>query len=505
MRYTRPPGFPDLDPQQYRSHRQVRRRLLDRFETYGYEQVGVPTLEYVDLYEPSRMGAHLFHDLILARLSEADTFPGPAEDPGPERLHTAALRPDFTTPLARQLVEQILRDGVPQGSVRRAYSGPVFRDAQAGQGRLKEFHQVGVEHIGLSSLDGELEILTLACDAALDLSLQDWRLHLGHAGLFRGVIHALELPDEAERGLLNNLVLAARLRISARMDATERFEALLPGRAQALARRVAASGMDTPAHLLAPESRDSAWWREHLAPTFEDWLRQVWVSERGLPAQALDTTLAMSALDPDPKAFFTELQPLLRSQAASDGASELQLLVERFQARRQAPIALTAAASRGIGYYDGLTLELHGPSGALCGGGRYRGLHTWLLDRARQTALLRGGVLPPEPAGAERMLTGVGLAFGVERLVEAMPAQALAPKPTIYAVQAPPDQWAAAAELCDTLRAHGLRACLGGAGSDQPVLRLSRESLAQDRVHLELPGCAPQPLDLATLPNKLER
>lgn len=505
MRYTRPPGLVDLDPDTFRAHAWVQDRLLQVFERYGYAQAGAPTLEYRDLYEPTRMGAHLFHDLLLARLSESEEFPGATDSGEPESTHDAALRPDFTTPLARRLIERILSEGVPTGSVRRAYSGSVFRDVSADSIRQKESTQTGVELVGEQRLIGDLEILTLACDCAEALDLPQWRMHLGHAGLFKACVASLGLPAGPEQALLNNLVISARLRLSARLDSDQSFGESLAQRLPAMHRRVVASGMQSAPELSQVETLSVEAWRSRLPEIFDTWLRVVWCEERGLAHKALDTVLGLAGLDPNPAHFFDELAPFIRCETASAASSELQLMVQRLGERRSPTLALTPAASRGIGYYDGLTFELHGAQGALCGGGRYHDLHAWILERARQTHLLRSGQLPAVPAGTERMLSGVGLAWGVERIVATLGGVPQAARSEPIAVTfSDPSLSEAAFSLADSLRGQGFRVTQGHGEHPQRTLHLTPAEHAQGRVALTHPQQATRVVPLAELHTHLE-
>lgn len=502
MRYTRPPGLLDLDPETFRAHAWVQERLLQVFDRYGYAQASAPTLEYRDLYEPTRMGAHLFHDLLLARLSEAEEFPGLEE---PESTHDAALRPDFTTPLARRLIERILSEGVPTGSVRRSYTGSVFRDVSADSHRQKEFTQTGVELVGEQRLLGDLEILTLACDSAQALGLPQWRMHLGHAGLFKACVASLQLPPGPEQALLNNLVIAARLRLSARMDSEAVFGRLLKQRLPAMHRRVVASGMESAPELLAPQTLTLSAWRERLPELFEAWLREVWGQQRGLDSRALDTVLGLAALNPDPEHFFEELAPFLTCEGSAAASSTLQLLVQRLQERRGPKLALTPAASRGIGYYDGLTFELHSTQGAVCGGGRYHGLHAWILERARLTQQLRTGQLPAIPADTQRMLSGVGLAWGVERIVSTLGGVPQAAREAPLAVTFSDLSLSEAAfSLSDSLRAKGFRVSQGLGEHPQVTLNLSLVEHSQGLVSVKHPDQPAKTVPLSELEAHLE-
>lgn len=442
--FSRPDGLVDRGPTTLRLHRWVQAQLSGVFESWGYQPVDVPLLEYRALYEAETVGAHLFHDLVLARLTKPADFPdGELGCPS----HEVALRPDFTTPLARMLAEQVLAQGaVPELPVRMAYQGPVFREVDPGPIRQLQFHQAGIEHIGPGR---DVEILCLSADAAKALGLRDWRLCVGHAGLFRAVLGDLGVPADALPGLANNLVIASRIhQRCAGSDAD--FNRYLASALPDLKGRMAAVG-PAPQALLEP--LDAPGWRTRLPALFEDWLRRAWSPL--VPQHALDVVLAVAALPSAPSAFGGALRPLLRSARLESQLDDLLRLVDQVQTLRDAPIAISAAASRGISYYTGVTLELHANTGArstaVCGGGRYAGLHGWMLERMRQTMALRTGTLPP--AVDTQGLTAVGLAFGVERCVAALEAQV--PDPPLLQVAHGPDMTAQAVQVADLLRAHG--------------------------------------------------
>jgi histidyl-tRNA synthetase len=469
--FSRPDGLVDRGPSTLRVHRWVQAQLNGVFESWGYQPVDVPLVEYRALYDAETLGAHLFHDLVLARLTKPADFPdGEIGCPS----HEVALRPDFTTPLARMLAEQVLAQGaVPELPVRLAYQGPVFREVNPGPIRQLQFHQAGIEHIGPGR---DLEILCLSADAANALGLRDWRLCVGHAGLFRAVLEDLGVPGEALSGLANNLVIASRIHQRCRGTDAD-FARYLAGALPDLKGRMAAGG-PVPEAFQAPLTDPG--WRTRLPALFEDWLRRAWSNL--VPQHALDVVLAVAALPTAPSDFGRELRPLLRSHALEAQLDALLALVDQLQDLRDAPVAISAAASRGISYYTGVTLELHANTGArstaVCGGGRYAGLHGWVLERMRQTVALRTGHLPP-PVDT-RGLTAVGLAFGVERCVAALEAPLT--EPVRLAIAHPPELAAEAVQVADVLRAHGHNSSLC---ADQGRVRITAELWASGQVALD--------------------
>ena len=475
--YSRAPGTRDFPPEAAARRDRIETRLLERFSAYGFSRVDVPTLEYRDLYSPARIGPELFHHLVLARLPAANTFP-PEVEPAPgepnNRLTTqdAALRPDFTGPLARMMVTRLLDDyGIADElPTRWSYAGSVFRARTPRPLRLIEFRQAGVELVGASHPMADLEVLSLACDAAEDLQVPDWQLHLGHAGLFRSLI-ALACPQNplARAALSSGLMQASRMRNRVRLG-DDGFQSYLHESRASLEQRVRdwLSEPGETSHsdritehmqrnwfaLLSPESHDLHQWRTLLPNLHERHLSESWSRTYGIADAHREALLSLARAGGDPADFFEAVGRYIEELAPHASAEQLERverqlgsfheLTGELRAAIGGPLDLvvTAAASRGIGYYTGITFELHTAAtrtaeSAVCGGGRYRGLHQWLYNRAAQTAALRGEAsLPPLPhSDVASNLTGVGFAFGIDRLDAALRKQRpFRRRPDVYVV-----------------------------------------------------------------------
>ena len=74
------------------------------------------------------------------------------------------LRPEGTASLARAVVSNGLLRSVP---LRFFYSGPMFRHERPQKGRYRQFHQLGVELIGINSPLADVEVIALAWDFLL--------------------------------------------------------------------------------------------------------------------------------------------------------------------------------------------------------------------------------------------------------------------------------------------------------------------------------------------------
>ncbi len=126
-------GFKDILPDDSPRWRTVEVAASDVFEAYGYAEIRIPTLEYTELFARS-IGSET--DIVE---KEMYTF----EDAGGRSL---TLRPEGTAGVVRAYIENGLFKSRPRSKV--YYIGPMFRRERPQKGRLRQFHQLGVEAFG---------------------------------------------------------------------------------------------------------------------------------------------------------------------------------------------------------------------------------------------------------------------------------------------------------------------------------------------------------------------
>ncbi len=441
--FTRPRGCEDLDAPTRGRHRWIEDRLRQIWETWGYEEVGAPTFEYADLYHPDRVG-ELYSQLLVARLSEAAEFvvdsPREEQESGTlEPVYDVVLRPELTAPMTRGVVSRILAGEDIQWPLRLWSAGSVFRNLVPTGLQRREFHQVGAELIGAQGRWSDLEVCRLAVEGAGALGLPSFELRLGHARLGPAALAALGLKGErAERVAAG---LAQKERWQARACLPEsvwlRFlERALPGllaSLEALSRRADLS-------LRISKSTEPA----QVLALLEQKLRLAWKLDKLTEAQ-IEGSLAWgeswNATD-----SVAAMRAFLPPEAQADLAELVWL-----RGHLEAPVRLTGV-SRALGYYTGITFELHADTGEaetdLASGGRYDALHRAIHRRAMVTHAARTGQKVPEVP----LPLGVGLAFGVEKVAAAVAP--LLPKKKRVRVTGPE---AVAFGLAQRLRGQGLR------------------------------------------------
>jgi histidyl-tRNA synthetase len=118
---------------------------------YGYGPIETPVFEFTDVFQRT-LGET--SDIVT---KEMYTF----EDKGGDSL---TLRPEGTAGIVRAVMSGGLQNEMP---LKWCYAGPMFRHERPQKGRLRQFHQIGVELIGIAEPVGDVEVIALAA-ATLD-------------------------------------------------------------------------------------------------------------------------------------------------------------------------------------------------------------------------------------------------------------------------------------------------------------------------------------------------
>jgi histidyl-tRNA synthetase len=385
-------GTEECLPTAFLASDELQTALLDRFSRAGYRRLRTPILEPTELHERTS-GARIVSKLF--RVAESH-----GERP--------CLRPEWTASIVRAFAGQ---DPPPPLPWRVSYAGPVFR--QNGDG-LVEFTQVGVELLGAPPPAGDAEVIWLADWAAAEAGLRDVSLRIGHIGVILEVLRHSGLPETVHLPLVERLSQAAvgddahsaEDRVVAALDRwlSELSEYLETSRSSEMPTNAGASGALGIDDLFTAGRRHG---RDVLERRARKWELGHSLSE-ALRRFGSKVHLLADLRGPAPDV----LETLRRDFAdmAPDSVAKLGGLLRALgdYGISAARVELDLGFGRGIGFYSQMVFELladvpNGSAIAVCGGGRYDGL-----------AQALGGV------GESR---GVGFAFGLERLSEALRLQ----------------------------------------------------------------------------------
>jgi ATP phosphoribosyltransferase regulatory subunit len=120
-----------------------------------------------------------------------------------EEGNVLVLRSDMTVPIARVAATRYSHVEPP---LRFGYVAHAYRGVRPQRGQSREFLQAGVELIGAPAPEGTAEALSVLC-AALDAAgLRTYRIGVGDASLYPGLLEALGVPDTARERILTELV-----------------------------------------------------------------------------------------------------------------------------------------------------------------------------------------------------------------------------------------------------------------------------------------------------------
>lgn len=160
-------GTHDLLPEDCERHQRLiekSRRICLRF---GFKEISTPIFEFTSVFDRT-LGES--SDIVN---KEMYTF----SDRGGDSI---TLRPEGTAGIARAFISQGLAQHIP---LKLFYHGPMFRYERPQKGRTRQFHQIGVELLGVPSPQADIECIALAWSILSDLNLSSTlQLHLNSIG-----------------------------------------------------------------------------------------------------------------------------------------------------------------------------------------------------------------------------------------------------------------------------------------------------------------------------------
>ena len=222
MQAQKAEGTRDLIGRDMRAWQRMQRVAAEVFEPYGFDAIETPAIEQLDVFVH---GIGTSTDVVrkeMFRVFSGANFARVLEDGTDAKLKAKqrlALRPEGTAGVVRAVVENNL---VPQGATpfKAYYAEAMFRGERPQKGRLRQFHQVGIEWLGAPdpAADAECIIMLMEFYRRLGLDLSRLRLLINSMGdpacrpAYRDAVrsfildHADEMCDECrERAEINPL------------------------------------------------------------------------------------------------------------------------------------------------------------------------------------------------------------------------------------------------------------------------------------------------------------
>lgn len=169
MRLQKPKGTQDILPQEAARWQYVENVARETFKKYNYGEIRTPMFEH---YEVISRSVGDTTDIVTKEMYDF-------YDKGDRHI---TLRPEGTAPVVRSFVENKLFAPEVQKPVKMYYIGSMFRYERPQAGRLREFHQIGVEAFGSKNPATDVETIAMAYQLFNDLGIKDVTLHLNTLG-----------------------------------------------------------------------------------------------------------------------------------------------------------------------------------------------------------------------------------------------------------------------------------------------------------------------------------
>ena len=160
-------GIKDITPDEMPKWSVVERAAHALAHAFGFHEIRIPVFERTDLFVHSIGGAT---DIV-----EKEMYTFPDKDGT-----SLTLRPEGTAGVVRAFIERGLK--TYEASRKLYYIGPMFRHERPQAGRLRQFHQFGVEYVGSSDPSADVEVVTLLWRYFSALQLPGLSLELNSLG-----------------------------------------------------------------------------------------------------------------------------------------------------------------------------------------------------------------------------------------------------------------------------------------------------------------------------------
>ena len=168
MAYKAPRGTVDILPAQSGKWQELEQLLRTICANYNVKEIRTPIFEHTELFNRA------VGDTTDVVSKEMYTF----ED---RKGRSMTLRPEGTAGIARAYVENKLY-GMPEKLQKVYYMGPMFRYERPQNGRQRQFHQFGVEMLGVESPYVDVECMLMAVTVVKALGLKNIQLHINTLG-----------------------------------------------------------------------------------------------------------------------------------------------------------------------------------------------------------------------------------------------------------------------------------------------------------------------------------
>lgn len=175
-------GFRDIGPDEMRGVKRMLRVIEQVYESYGFEPVEQPFIEYTDALGKFLPDQDRPNEGVFSFQDDDEQW--------------LSLRYDLTAPLARYVAENQQSLAMPYRSYRQGW---VFRNEKPGPGRFRQFMQFDADTVGTANPAADAEVCMMAADTmeALGIPRGQYVVRYNHRKLLDAllIVCGLQLPD----------------------------------------------------------------------------------------------------------------------------------------------------------------------------------------------------------------------------------------------------------------------------------------------------------------------
>lgn len=196
-----PEGIDELMPKEAAQLEKMHRLLVDRMQSWGYQLVVPPLVEYLD-------------SLLTGTAKTLDLQTFKLIDQLSGRL--LGIRADMTPQVARIAAHRLRGEA---DILRLCYIGSVLHTLPAGQATSRNPIQLGAEIYGHAGPESDMESMQLMVELLKISGLNEpLSLDIGHVGIYRGLADAAGLDQHQEQSLFSALQRKSSAEIDALLD-----------------------------------------------------------------------------------------------------------------------------------------------------------------------------------------------------------------------------------------------------------------------------------------------
>ncbi len=169
MKYQKIRGTADFLPEVTNKWQYVEAKIEDILKKYYFQEIRLPIFEQFELFA---RGVGETSDIVSKEMYDF-------HDKGDRHL---ALRPEGTAGVVRAYVENKIFGPEHHKPVKYYYNGPMFRFERPQSGRMRQFHQIGVEVYGTDNPAIDVETMQLAMEIFKSFGIKDLSLVINSLG-----------------------------------------------------------------------------------------------------------------------------------------------------------------------------------------------------------------------------------------------------------------------------------------------------------------------------------